>query len=107
MLGRLLRDPSSRLSYATAMHQLHTGEIPGLYTYEVEEGLRMEEAERALEDAAKMERMGKRAEDREQARLDRMHGNDEEDEEERAKLIKQDEFRDQVKRGSGNRKNRN
>ena len=42
------QDPSSRLSYATAMRQIHTGEIPGLYTYSVEEGLRMEEAVRAL-----------------------------------------------------------
>ena len=41
------RDPLSRLSYATAMRQLHTGEIPGLYTYTVEEGMRMEEAERS------------------------------------------------------------
>ena len=55
-----LRDPNSRLSYATAMRQIHTGEIPGLYTFSVEEGLRAEEAERALGDAAKMQAMSER-----------------------------------------------
>ena len=101
-----VRDPSSRLSYATAMHQIHTGEIPGLYTYSVEEGLRMEEAERALEEAARMQQMSERADARAAAKEARAEGNDEEDEEERQKLIKQDEFREMNKRGSGNRKNR-
>ena len=100
------RDASSRLSYATAMQQIHTGVIPGLYTYTVEEGLRMEEAERALADAAKMQQMGERAEARAAAKSAHEEGNDEEDEEERQKLIKQDEFREMNKRGSGNRKNR-
>ena len=101
-----IRDPSSRLSYATAMQQIHTGQIPGLYTYTVEEGMRMEEAERALGEAAHMEAMGQRAEARQLAKEERQLGNDEEDEEERLKLIKQDEFRENVKRGSGNRANR-
>ena len=100
------RDPSSRLSYATAMRQIHTGEIPGLYTYTVEEGLRQEEAERALGEAARMDAMGERAAAREQAKVDREYGNDEEDEEERQKLIKQDDWREMHKRGAGNRKNR-
>ena len=100
------KDPKSRLSYATAMHQIHTGEIPGLYTFTVEEGLRMEEAERAMAEAQKMTEMGEREEARAQAKRDKEEGNDEEDEEERLKLIKQDEFREMNKRGWGNRKNR-
>ena len=100
------KDPSSRLSYATAMHQIHSGEIPGLYTFTVEEGLRMEEAERAMGEAQRMTEMGERAEAKVQAKLDRQEGNDEEDEEERLKLIKQDEFRETNRRGWGNRKNR-
>ena len=32
-------DGRGRLSYATAMRQIHTGVIPGLYTYTVEEGM--------------------------------------------------------------------
>eukprot|EP00965_Chrysotila_dentata_P177869 5875056-Pleurochrysis_carterae.AAC.1 len=32
-----------------AHEQIHTGVIPGLYTYSVEEGLRYEEAQRAME----------------------------------------------------------
>lgn len=102
-------DPSSRLSYATAMQQIHSGEIPGLYTYTVEEGFRIEEAQRAMEEAARMDEMSARA----QARLDKKaaaeedEAQGEEDADERRKLIKQDEFRDMNKRGSGNRKNRN
>ena len=102
-------DPSSRLSYATAMQQIHSGEIPGLYTYTVEEGFRIEEAQRAMEEAARMDEMSARA----QARLDKKaaaeedEAQGEEDADERIKLIKQDEFRDMNKRGSGNRKNRN
>ena len=88
------------------MRQIHTGEIPGLYTYTVEEGLRQEEAERALGEAARMDAMGERAAAREQAKVDREYGNDEEDEEERQKLIKQDDWREMHKRGAGNRKNR-
>lgn len=96
-----------RVSYANAMQQIHTGEIPGLYTYSVEEGLRYEEAERAMAEAQKMTAMGERAEARQQRKIDNEFGNDEEDEEERLKLIKQDEFRETNKRGWGNRKNRN
>ena len=99
-------DADSRLSYATAMKQLHTGEIPGLYTFTVEEGLRMEEAERALAEAARMQQMSERAEGRAQQRRDKEEGADEEDEDERQKLIKQDEYRETHKRGAGNRKNR-
>ena len=88
------------------MRQIHTGEIPGLYTYTVEEGLRMEEAERAMAEAAKMDQMAEREAARGAAKAAREEGNDEEDEEERLKLIKQDEFREMNKRGSGNRKNR-
>ena len=58
----------SRLSYATAMRQIHTGEIPGLYTFTVEEGLRQEEAERALAEAANMQQMGEREEARRRRR---------------------------------------
>ena len=100
------RDSSSRLSYATAMQQIHTGNIPGLFTYSVEEGLRHEEAERALGEAARMDAMSERAAARAAAKDERQLGNDEEDEEERLKLIKQDEFREMNKKGSGNRKNR-
>ena len=57
-------DPSSRLSYATAMRQLHTGVIPGLYTLTVEEGLRQEEAQRAMAEAQRMEESSARAEAR-------------------------------------------
>ena len=88
------------------MRQIHTGEIPGLYTYTVEEGLRMEEAERALEEAARLDQMSERAEARAAAKEARAEGNDEEDEEERQRLMKQDDFREMNKRGSGNRKNR-
>ena len=65
--GDPLRDPSSRLSYATAMRQIHTGEIPGLYTFSVEEGLRQEEAERAVAEARRMDEMAERAEGRRHA----------------------------------------
>ena len=98
-----------RLTYAEAMHQIHTGEIPGLHTFTVEEGMRIEEAQRALEEAANMQAMSERAEARrakkELAEIDERCGD--EDLEERAKLIKRDEYRDMVKKGSGNRKNRN
>lgn len=100
------RDSSSRLSYATAMRQIHTGEIPGLFTFSVEEGLRQEEAERAMEEAARMQQMSERAEARREAKAMREEGDDEEDEEERQKLIKQDEYREMHKRGAGNRQNR-
>ena len=101
-----MRDPSSRLSYATAMRQIHTGVIPGLYTYTVEEGLRREEAERALAEAEKMDQMGKRAEERARLKAEREFGADEEDEDERQEQIKKDEWKDWHKRGAGNRKNR-
>ncbi len=103
------RDPTSRLSYATAMRQIHTGEIPGLYTFTVEEGLRMEEAERAMQEAAKMQEMSEREEAKRAAKVLREYdeGCGEEDAEERRKLIMMDEYREMHKRGSGNRKNRN
>lgn len=102
------RDPSCRASYATAMQQIHTGEIPGLYTYTVEEWLRHEEAERALKEAQHMDDMGQRAAAKEAQKADREHeeGDGEEDEEERRKLIAQDDFREMCARGSGNRHNR-
>ena len=53
-----------------------------------------------------MQQMSERAEAREQLRKDQQYGADEEDEEERQKLIKQDDFREMHKRGAGNRKNR-
>ena len=52
------RDRHSRLSYASAMRQIHTGEIPGLYTLTVEEGMRDEEAKRALAEAKHLDEMG-------------------------------------------------
>ena len=66
----------------------------------------MEEAERAMAEAQKMTEMGEREAARAQAKRDKEEGTDEEDEEERLKLIKQDEFREMNKRGWGNRKNR-
>ena len=97
-----------RVSYANAMQQIHTGEIPGLYTYTVEEWLRQEEAERALKEAQGMDEMEQRAAAKELAKEEREYdiGDGEEDLEERRKLIAQDEFRDSCKRGSGNRHNR-
>ena len=99
-------DPSSRLSYATAMQQIHTGIIPGLYTYTVEEGLRQEEAERAMAEAARMQQMAERGDARRQKVVDDEEGG-EESAEERARLMAQDEFRDNHTRGAGNRRNRN
>jgi len=101
-----MSDATSRLSYATAMRQIHTGDIPGLYSFSVEEGLRREEAERAMAEAKRMDQMGERAEQRQRDKEEKAFGNDDEDEDERQKLMKQDEFRDWHKRGAGNRKNR-
>ncbi len=99
------RDPSSRLSYATAMRQIHTGEIPGLYTFSVEEGLRQEEAERAMAEAARMEEMATRAEGRRQKEEQAEEaGEDDDDKLQRARAM--DEWKDMHKRGYGNRKNR-
>jgi len=97
-----------RVSYANAMQQIHTGEIPGLYTYTVEEWLRQEEAERALKEAQGMDEMGQRSAAKEVAKEEREFdvGDGEEDLEERRKLIAQDDFRETCKRGSGNRHNR-
>ena len=102
------RDPSCRASYATAMQQIHTGEIPGLYTYTLEEWLRQEEAERALKEARGMDEMTQRATAREAQKAEREldEGDGEEDAGDRRKLMAQDEFRDGCKRGSGNRYNR-
>lgn len=100
------RDRHSRLSYASAMRQIHTGEIPGLYTLTVEEGMRDEEAKRALAEAKHLDEMGEREEARNKVKEERELGNDEEDEEERQKQIKKDDWKDTHKRGAGNRKNR-
>ena len=97
-----------RVSYANAMQQIHTGEIPGLYTYTIEEWLRQEEAERALKEAQGMDEMGQRSAAKELAKEEREYdvGDGEEDLEDRRKLIAQDDFRETCKRGSGNRHNR-
>ena len=97
-----------RVSYANAMQQIHTGEIPGLYTYTVEEWLRQEEAERALKEAQGMDEMGQRSAAKELAKEEREYdiGDGEEDMEDRRKLIAQDDFRETTTRGSGNRNNR-
>lgn len=99
-------DPANRLSYETAMRQIHTGQIPGLYTYSVEEGLRHEEAQRAMAEAQRMQEMGERALARDEAR-EEAEGGGEEDAGELAKKRTQDDWRDTHKRGDGNRKNRN
>lgn len=101
MRGDPNRDSSSRLSYATAMQQLHTGVIPGLYTLSVEEGLREEEAQRALAEAQRMQSSGERAEARQAA-----EDEDDDSEDARRKLIARDEYRENHTRGAGNRKNR-
>ena len=97
-----------RVSYANAMQQIHTGQIPGLYTYSVEEFLRQEEAERALKEAKGMDEMGQRSAAKEAAKEEREHdeGDGEEDAGERNRVIAQDDFRETCKRGSGNRHNR-
>ena len=59
-----------------------------------------------MAEAARMDQMGSRAEAREAARVENQYGADEEDMEERAKLIKQDDFRENHTRGAGNRSNR-
>ena len=68
--------------------------------------MRMEEAQRAMEEAARMDQMSQRAEARAEKKKANEYAADVEDEDGRQKLIKQDEYRDTVKRGSGNRKNR-
>ena len=90
------------------MQQIHTGQIPGLYTYSVEEFLRQEEAERALKEAKGMDEMGQRSAAKEAAKEEREHdeGDGEEDAGERNRVIAQDDFRETCKRGSGNRHNR-
>ena len=69
----------------------------------------MEEAERAMQEAAKMQEMSEREEAKRAAKVLREYdeGCGEEDAEERRKLIMMDEYREMHKRGSGNRKNRN
>lgn len=100
-MGDPRRDPKSRLSYATAMQQLHTGVIPGLYTLSVEEGMRDDEAQRALAEARRMEEASARAEARQIEEEE-----DEDNENARRKLIARDEYRENHTRGAGNRKNR-
>ena len=70
-------------------------------TLTVEEGLRQEEAQRAMAEAQRMEESSARAEAR-QAEEDE----DEDSESARRKLIAQDEYRENHTRGAGNRKNR-
>jgi len=106
MLSNRLMDASSRLSYQTAMRQIHTGEIPGLYSYSVEEGLRQEEAERALEAAQKQEESSRRAEAKEKQRKDAEEKGGEENAEELRRLRLKDDWKDTHTRGYGNRKNR-
>ena len=93
-------------SYETAMRQIHTGQIPGLYTYSVEEGLRHEEAQRAMAEAQRMEAMGERALARDAA-LQEKEDCGEEDADELAKQRKKDDWKDTHTRGDGNRYNRN
>ena len=101
-----LLDSGNRLSYETAMRQIHTGEIPGMYTFSVEEGLRHEEAQRAMAEAQRMQEMGERAIARDEARQEAEDGG-EEDADELAKQRKKDDWKDTHQRGDGNRKNRN
>lgn len=99
------KDPSSRLSYATAMRQIHTGEIPGLYTLSVEEGMRQEEAERAMQEARGIDERSAAKAERDRLAQEAEYAG-EEDAEERCRIMKQDDFRDTHKRGYGNRMNR-
>jgi len=95
---------TGRLSYGAVMDQLHTGIVPGLHSLSVEEGMRREEATRALAEAEKMRQMGTREEER---RLKEEKGYDSDEEaEEMRKARAKDEWRDSHTRGAGNRYNR-
>jgi hypothetical protein len=95
---------NGRLSYGAVMDQLHTGIVPGLFSLSVEEGMRKEEAERAMAEAERMRQMGTRAEER---RRNAEKGYDSEEEaEELRKARAKDEWKDTHTRGAGNRKNR-
>ena len=99
------RDPASRLSYETAMQQLHTGVIPGLYTLSVEEGMRQEEAERALAEAQRSQESSARAAEKAAAKQEREEAG-EEDAEELYKTRAMDDYKDTHTKGAGNRYNR-
>mmetsp|Transcript_24718 Transcript_24718/g.73926 ORF Transcript_24718/g.73926 Transcript_24718/m.73926 type:complete len:371 (+) Transcript_24718:1-1113(+) len=93
-----------RLSYGAVMEQLHTGEVPGLHSLSVEEGMRREEAERAMAEAERLRQMGTREEAR-RAREEKGYDTEEEEEELRKARAK-DDWRDSHTRGAGNRRNR-
>ena len=95
---------TGRLSYGAVMDQVHTGIVPGLHSLSVEEGLRQEEAERAMAEAERMRQMGTREEERK--RREEKGYDSEEEAEELRKARAMDEWRDMHTRGSGNRKNR-
>eukprot|EP00962_Isochrysis_galbana_P056317 scaffold28233_cov112-Isochrysis_galbana.AAC.3 len=95
---------TGRLSYGAVMDQLHTGIVPGLHSLSVEEGMRREEAERALAEAEKLRQMGTR--DEERRRREEKGYDSEEEAEELRKARAKDEYRDNHTRGAGNRKNR-
>ena len=97
-------NPENRLSYETAMRQIHTGVIPGLYTYSVEEGLRQEEAERAMAEAHKLDEMSAREVERNAKREEL--GSDDDDDEAIRRARAKDDWKDTHKRGAGNRYNR-
>lgn len=96
-----------RLSYATAMKQLHTGVIPGLYTYSVEEGLRQEEADRAMAEVAKQRQKDEQRDSTLRRKKEEEGGYSDEDDEELQKQRAKDDWRDTHTRGYGNRMNRN
>jgi immunoglobulin-binding protein 1 len=98
------RNPAQhRLSYETAMRQLHTGEIPGLYTRSVEEGLRQEEAERAMAEAQRVSESSARADAKRREKEEK--DSDGDDDDEMRRLRAKDDWKDNHTRGAGNRKN--
>ena len=99
------RDPASRLSYETAMQQLHAGVTPGIYTLSVEEGMRQEEAERALAEAQRSQESSARAAEKAAAKQEREEAG-EEDAEELYKTRAMDDYKDTHTKGAGNRYNR-
>ena len=89
------------------MKQLHTGVIPGLYTYSVEEGLRQEEADRAMAEVAKQRQKDEQRDSTLRRKKEEEGGYSDEDEEELQKQRAKDDWRDTHTRGYGNRMNRN
>ena len=96
-------NPAHRLTYETAMRQLHTGEIPGLYTRSVEEGLRQEEAERAMAEAQRVSESSARADAKRREKEEK--DSDGDDDDEMRRLRAKDDWKDNHTRGAGNRKN--